>query len=126
MFSFFQYKCRKRCARYRKGCVMKKQEHICRKYCYEECEECNIRVRKKRTICPHLYDVPCFSDVDEIDCEKPCTKILLCGHKCKSKCNEPCGKCEIKVSKASVIVPLCFQPSTILGRQSELHMWSYY
>jgi hypothetical protein len=98
-----EYKCRKRCARYRKGCVMKKQEHICRKYCYEECEECNIRVRKKRTICPHLYDVPCFSDVDEIDCEKPCTKILLCGHKCKSKCNEPCGKCEVKVDKVNSI-----------------------
>ncbi|KAJ3662954.1 hypothetical protein Zmor_007268 [Zophobas morio] len=115
-----QYKCTKRCAQYRKDCSLEIDTHLCPKLCYEECDPCLIRVRKKRTICPHVYDVPCSSNVDEIICEKPCIKILPCGHKCKSKCHQPCGKCEVQVEKINSIcghpikVKCCEEPDRAL------------
>ncbi|XP_044270386.1 NFX1-type zinc finger-containing protein 1-like [Tribolium madens] len=99
-----QYKCTKRCAKYLKNCNAEPEKHKCKKLCFEDCDTCMIRVKKQRTICPHFYDVPCSSNVDEISCEKPCTKMLPCNHKCKNKCNEPCGNCKEKVEKN---IPIC-------------------
>lgn len=97
-FFCFQYKCRKSCARVRIGCTSDTQNHICGKRCYEDCEPCTIIVKKKRTVCPHYYNVGCFENVDELTCEKPCKRKLPCGHKCRNKCFEPCGNCQLLVS----------------------------
>ncbi|XP_008190958.1 NFX1-type zinc finger-containing protein 1 isoform X1 [Tribolium castaneum] len=99
-----EYKCKKRCAKNQKNCKAEPEKHKCKKLCFEDCDACMVRVRKQRTICPHFYDVPCSSNVDDISCEKPCTKILPCNHKCKNKCNQPCGNCKEKVEKQ---IPVC-------------------
>lgn len=72
--------------------MIKTEQHICRKLCYEDCEDCLIIVKKSRTVCPHFYNLPCSVNVDEIECVKPCTKFLTCGHKCANKCDEDCNK----------------------------------
>ncbi|KAJ8946031.1 hypothetical protein NQ318_023280 [Aromia moschata] len=99
-----QYKCQKPCVKSRLGCTSLKEPHVCRRRCFEECEPCTVDVKKKRTLCPHVYKVPCNSDVDEIVCEKPCKTLLPCNHICKKKCFETCGPCSIKVEKN---IPAC-------------------
>ncbi|RZC41405.1 NFX1-type zinc finger-containing protein 1, partial [Asbolus verrucosus] len=99
-----EYKCQKPCAKFQKNCTVEEDDHRCKKKCYQKCDECVIPVRKQRTLCPHFYDVPCSSNVDDIECNKPCTKILQCGHVCKNKCDEECQICQIKVDKMN---PIC-------------------
>ncbi|CAH0548132.1 unnamed protein product [Brassicogethes aeneus] len=99
-----EYQCRQPCPKFRKDCTTKADHHRCRKLCFEECEPCLLEVQKSRTVCPHFYRVACNYDVDQIVCEKPCTKTVQCGHKCKNKCWEPCGLCTYKVDK---VVPDC-------------------
>lgn len=90
----------KKCVKVRKACTVEKEEdrHMCVNYCFEDCMECDIKVKKKRTVCTHMYEVACKINVDEILCVKPCTKIMECGHRCKNKCCEPCGNCKEQVS----------------------------
>lgn len=89
----------KPCVRPRNGCSRPEDEkHLCSKFCFEECDDCDIGVKKFRTVCSHVYTIPCRRNVDEIVCIKPCTKMLNCGHKCPNKCNQPCGNCNVKVS----------------------------
>ncbi|KAJ8981196.1 hypothetical protein NQ317_014840 [Molorchus minor] len=80
------YKCLKPCAKPRVGCTSLDAPHICSKKCHEECEPCRVKVKKVRTVCPHAFEVECNVDVDELLCEKPCKKLLPCGHKCRNKC----------------------------------------
>ncbi|KRT83033.1 hypothetical protein AMK59_4612, partial [Oryctes borbonicus] len=98
-----EYKCYKPCTEYRKNCSMQIPDHICSKYCFEECPDCDIVVRKERS-CSHFYDIRCSVDVETVSCEKPCKKALPCGHRCKLKCQETCGNCKIKVKKT---IPEC-------------------
>ncbi|CAG9824500.1 unnamed protein product [Phaedon cochleariae] len=100
-----KYKCKKSCEKPMKGCTMTGVEgHLCRKLCFEECYFCEIGILKKRSKCSHAFEVPCHVNVDDIPCAKPCQRELPCGHKCKRKCDEPCGNCMEKVSKE---VPDC-------------------
>lgn len=89
----------KPCEKVRKGCSIMKEEdrHLCPKLCYEDCIECDVKVRKKRTICSHFYEIACKENVDNLVCKKNCTKLLPCGHKCPRKCFEECGGCKVQV-----------------------------
>ncbi|KAJ8946028.1 hypothetical protein NQ318_023276 [Aromia moschata] len=98
------YECQKACVKSRYGCTSQKEPHICQRRCFEECEPCIVDVKKKRTLCPHVYEVPCNSNVDEKICKKPCTTLLPCNHFCKKKCFETCEPCYIRVEK---IIPAC-------------------
>ena len=107
----FQYKCTKPCARFNKGCTTNKESHRCPNFCYDQCPPCLIEVRKFRTVCDHVFDVPCNVDVDTITCTKPCKRALPCGHKCKTTCNEECSKCKELVSisqKTCKYIILCW------------------
>ncbi|KAK9882471.1 hypothetical protein WA026_021505 [Henosepilachna vigintioctopunctata] len=100
-----QYKCTKPCEKPGSGCETPELEgHVCTKSCWDECSQCCKIVRKIRTKCSHQYDMECHRNVDEIECIKPCKKILPCGHKCKDLCDNPCGLCIEKVKK---VVPGC-------------------
>uniref|UniRef100_A0A6P7GQM5 NFX1-type zinc finger-containing protein 1-like n=1 Tax=Diabrotica virgifera virgifera TaxID=50390 RepID=A0A6P7GQM5_DIAVI len=99
-----EYKCRKPCERELQGCTNTEEPHKCNKACFEKCLLCEMTVLKRRTKCSHLFKVACFLDPDTILCEKPCKKILPCGHNCKKKCEQPCGDCEVLVEKT---VPDC-------------------
>ncbi|KAI4470915.1 dna2/nam7 helicase family [Holotrichia oblita] len=93
-----EYKCVKPCSEFRKNCSMKIPEHVCPNRCFEECPDCEIIVKKKRS-CSHVYNTKCCVDVETVSCEKPCKKILPCGHQCKSKCYQQCEDCKTKVKK---------------------------
>ncbi|CAG9858900.1 unnamed protein product [Phyllotreta striolata] len=109
-----EYKCKKICGRQRKGCTDSEHEP-CNKLCYEDCAKCAVSVLKKRTACDHMFRIACSANPDDIDCEKPCKRILPCNHQCPRKCNEPCGNCQKKVEK---IIPECNH--TILTKCSEV------
>ncbi|KAM4688146.1 NFX1-type zinc finger-containing protein 1-like [Discoglossus pictus] len=53
------------------------------------------------TLLCHPYD----PDHKEFKCKKPCPKVICeNGHKCKRKCSDSCGKCEVLVPKT---IPIC-------------------
>ncbi|KAL3275522.1 hypothetical protein HHI36_020281 [Cryptolaemus montrouzieri] len=107
-----KYKCLKECGKQREECTNPNLEgHTCPKLCWESCVRCEILVMKARSICPHYFRVPCYQNVDELECTKPCKKDLPCGHVCKKTCSEPCGPCQIKVVKS---IPDCKHKQTIL------------
>ncbi|GLV42804.1 uncharacterized protein CBL_03544 [Carabus blaptoides fortunei] len=92
-----QSKCFKPCAKYRKDCSQK--SHQCPLACYQECLPCDVKVRKHRTVCEHVFDVPCHANIDDLVCPKPCKRKLDCGHNCRKKCYEPCDDCQAQVYK---------------------------
>lgn len=91
-FLNFQYKCRKECP---KEC---ESGHQCTKLCYEDCGPCLFKMKKERS-CGHFFpNALCSDKVEEIICERPCKRILRCGHSCSMKCFESCGNnCQQKV-----------------------------
>lgn len=95
---YFQYDCKKPCARLMKNCQTKTDDHLCKKMCYEECEVCNIQIKKERS-CGHFHTISCGDDVEKLNCNKRCKRVLPCGHICKQKCSEQCGNCREKVKK---------------------------
>ncbi|CAH2096340.1 unnamed protein product [Euphydryas editha] len=102
------YVCTKPCVKAKKGCTMElvgdRGDHQCRKKCHEECDNCNVKVVKKRSLCKHKERVACSRSADELPCRKKCARTLPCGHFCKKKCSETCGDCRIKVKK---VIPEC-------------------
>ncbi|XP_045518315.1 NFX1-type zinc finger-containing protein 1-like [Pieris brassicae] len=103
-------KCEKPCANVKKGCTFTSEieneslAHQCQKMCYEECDECKVEVKKRRTTCKHLEQVPCNVDINTIKCKNKCARKLKCDHFCKKMCNEKCGDCDQLVNK---VIPGC-------------------
>lgn len=89
--------CFKMCERIKIGCTT--GTHKCPLRCHQDCTECEEKVKKPRTVCKHVHEVKCLEDVDKLICERRCDKIMACGHKCRKKCNEPCGDCKEEVTK---------------------------
>ncbi|KAJ0176718.1 hypothetical protein K1T71_007897 [Dendrolimus kikuchii] len=98
-----QYECRKECAKAKKGCMANLEgdrgDHQCLKKCFEQCDDCNVLIKKKRSNCKHMVDVTCHKNPDETKCNMKCAKVLPCAHYCTKKCFEKCGDCKIKVMK---------------------------
>lgn len=95
------YRCRKSCDKLNKGC---KADHICEKMCYEECETCQIKIKKKRS-CGHEFEMKCSSDPEAIKCYVKCNrKLTKCNHQCSRLCHEKCEPCNKLVLKA---IPSC-------------------
>lgn len=94
----FQYRCLRKCTKPAKGCSKSRKKHLCKNLCHEDCSLCLVNVKKRKTVCDHVFDVPCSSNMDELVCKKKCKKVLDCGHNCTQKCSEPCGNCAIMVS----------------------------
>ncbi|XP_066147854.1 NFX1-type zinc finger-containing protein 1-like isoform X2 [Euwallacea fornicatus] len=97
-----EYKCMEPCARPRVGCCQIDNPHTCTKLCYQECEECMIKIKKHRS-CGHVFQTPCCIDVETVDCQKPCKRILPCGHVCTRKCSLSCS-CDKMVEK---VIDVC-------------------
>lgn len=71
------YRCKKDCERETLPCG-----HKCKFKCYEcknGCKPCVTKVLKKFDSCGHEYEVNC-SDYNTAKCNKPCEKMLDCGH----------------------------------------------
>lgn len=90
-----KYKCPKKCQR-----ILCDTGHKCTLVCHEKCpEKCPVRVEKIIPQCQHTQMVPCHQDPSTFTCQEPCTKLLSCGHPCKSRCGEPCTeKCRVKIT----------------------------
>ncbi|XP_052747658.1 NFX1-type zinc finger-containing protein 1-like, partial [Galleria mellonella] len=86
--------CRKKCAR-TLACG-----HHCKKLCFEECGNCNVKVTKVIPECGHEIKIECQKNATRMDCSEKCTRILPCGHICPSRCNMQCdpAKCTALVS----------------------------
>ncbi|KAG5870922.1 hypothetical protein JTB14_004143 [Gonioctena quinquepunctata] len=97
-----EYECPKPCERMRNKCSL--NTHKCRKLCHEECEPCKIKVKKRRTLCTHVFYISCDEDVNTKKCTKPCERKLPCGHGCENGCSDDCGPCMTIVGK---VVPSC-------------------
>ncbi|XP_070758638.1 NFX1-type zinc finger-containing protein 1 isoform X2 [Enoplosus armatus] len=89
------YKCVKKCQK-----ILCDQGHKCPLVCYKECpEKCPVRVEKIIPECQHTQMVPCHQDPTTFVCQRPCQKLLDCGHPCDSRCGESCtSECKVKVT----------------------------
>lgn len=103
------YKCTRVCGR-----LLCTDGHPCRKFCWEPCGPCNVRVERvlpcshsaqtachkdpakikckvpKNVIlpsCGHEVTVACGDNLNEVDCPKPCDTRLDCGHQCTNTCH---------------------------------------
>ncbi|XP_045780297.1 NFX1-type zinc finger-containing protein 1-like isoform X2 [Maniola jurtina] len=103
-----RYLCQKQCTKAKRGCTMEfegdRGDHQCINMCYDECDECDVQVVKKRQGCKHKESVACSKSPDDTPCYKNCARVLTCGHFCKKKCFEPCGDCKQVVKK---LIPEC-------------------
>ncbi|KAM3965335.1 NFX1-type zinc finger-containing protein 1-like [Aphomia sociella] len=114
-----KYVCVKPCARAKANCsatlVGDRGNHQCRKKCYESCDDCDVKVKKKRSTCTHTETVSCSKNVDDTPCPKKCRRTLPCGHYCPKKCFEECGNCTVKVTK---VIPECGHNITMQCQQT--------
>ncbi|XP_008482375.1 NFX1-type zinc finger-containing protein 1 [Diaphorina citri] len=90
-----EYQCMKPCERKNTNCS---GEHMCKKHCYEKCSMCNERVPKVLP-CGHEQVVLCHLEAEYVECDRPCTNVLDCNHKCRKRCKDMCGDCNEIVKK---------------------------
>ncbi|KAI5741810.1 hypothetical protein M8J76_017257 [Diaphorina citri] len=90
-----EYQCMKPCERKNTNCS---GEHMCKKHCYEKCSMCNERVPKVLP-CGHEQVVLCHLEAEYVECDRPCTNVLDCNHKCRKRCKDMCGECNEIVKK---------------------------
>ncbi|KAJ8358613.1 hypothetical protein SKAU_G00151380, partial [Synaphobranchus kaupii] len=74
--------------------------HHCPDLCYQQCDDCRVRVEKVIPDCSHKQMVPCYKDPLDFVCQVPCQKRLKCGHPCDTVCGEWCtASCMVPVSR---------------------------
>ena len=86
--------CSAQCPPCTRRCENKCQHSDCRKICGEACTPCREQClwQCSHSSCPKLCGEPC----ERKPCDKPCEKIIQCGHPCIGICGEKCpSKCRI-------------------------------
>ncbi|XP_069677593.1 NFX1-type zinc finger-containing protein 1-like [Periplaneta americana] len=102
------YKCPEPCNRIPDAC---EEEHKCPKVCSEECgpcmtlvprtfpcghsvnvvcsknKDCTMEVEVVLPLCGHAVTAQCYMDKETVPCQKPCEKLLECGHICQKLCH---------------------------------------
>ncbi|XP_035244459.1 NFX1-type zinc finger-containing protein 1, partial [Anguilla anguilla] len=90
-----KFECAKPC-----GKVLCELGHRCPDLCYQQCDDCRVRVEKVVPGCGHRQMVPCYKDPLDFVCQVPCEKVLRCGHPCDRVCGELCtARCAVPVSR---------------------------
>lgn len=64
--------------------------HKCLAKCYEPCKPCENLVKKVIPDCGHLITIKCKTIPQRKNCNKPCKRVLNCGHMCKNLCAKEC------------------------------------
>lgn len=90
----FQFKCQMDCTKKNAECS---RNHMCLRKCYETCGKCKFEEKKTPSNCDHVYKVECYVRPEDILCQRPCKKMLPCGHPCHLQCFDECGNCQEKV-----------------------------
>lgn len=89
------FQCAKPCPR-----VLCELGHRCPDLCYQQCDDCRVRVEKLIPGCRHLQMVPCYKDPLDFVCQMPCEKTLRCGHACANSCGDVCtARCTVPVTR---------------------------
>ena len=78
--------------------------HPCPGRCGEDCStfKCDKKVQRSLPcLGRHQVEVLCSDDLNQIDCNKPCSRKLRCGHPCPGKCHVDCSqyKCKEQCTK---------------------------
>lgn len=122
------YTCKKDCGRI---CATgnnnsQTNEHRCsvKHQCYTPCPPCKKMVKRKLR-CNHEMEMQCHESVDDTPCVLPCSKPLVCGHKCRGLCYEQCPPCEVRRSSFGFFINL-FSNHLSIGTHHEKisGMWS--
>ena len=67
--------------------------HRCKKKCHfqkQACGRCTALIKVKIPECNHEVLAECCEAPSVLNCDHPCQRILVCGHRCKLKCGENC------------------------------------
>uniref|UniRef100_A0A8C0YTZ7 Zinc finger NFX1-type containing 1 n=2 Tax=Canis lupus familiaris TaxID=9615 RepID=A0A8C0YTZ7_CANLF len=80
-----EFQCMKPCQK-----VICQDGHRCPLVCFQECQPCQVKVRKIIVRCGHEQMVPCSMPESDFCCQEPCPKVLKCGHRCSHPCGEDC------------------------------------
>ncbi|GAB5569115.1 NFX1-type zinc finger-containing protein 1 [Prionailurus iriomotensis] len=80
-----EFQCMKPCQK-----VICQDGHRCPLVCFQECQPCQVKVRKIIPRCGHEQMVPCSMPESDFCCQEPCPKVLKCGHRCSHPCGEDC------------------------------------
>ena len=79
--------------------------HKCNNKCYmceNGCPPCEINV-SRILLCCHEVRMKCNEDSTKFLCYRPCERRIRCGHKCQNKCSQICTSmdaCQKKISKS--------------------------
>lgn len=94
VFKTCSHRCRRKChdgdcgscgQKCQLQCVHSRCSGVCGEYCVPCAEKCAWQ-------CEHmgLCEMPCGAPCDRLPCNKRCSQVLKCGHRCPSVCGEIC------------------------------------
>ena len=89
--------CKEPCQR-----LCKRDLHMCRKICSEECSPCTEFIETVIPNCGHSQQVRCSVSPTDFSCKMKCDRILpVCEHPCMLTCGEDCNSkpCRMPVTK---------------------------
>lgn len=76
------------CEKCEKDCERKCNHRKCGKKCHRLCDPCD---KLCSWSCPHLSCTKMCGEIcNRQRCDKPCSKLLVCGHRCIGMCGDPC------------------------------------
>ncbi|XP_067652457.1 NFX1-type zinc finger-containing protein 1-like [Haliotis asinina] len=68
-----------------------KMGHSQEKKCSEKIAKCEKDIEVQLPKCGHTTMMPCFKDINDVQCEERCTEKISCGHVCQRRCGEVCN-----------------------------------
>jgi len=102
--------------------------HPCKKYCWENCGKCQVKVQKILPRCKHTQEVSCYKSAEKVVCNQPCERTLACDHTCIKLCGEVCTSvCTVLISNvflkcSHTVSLLCFEMEDPREYQSKKDM----
>ncbi|XP_072169617.1 NFX1-type zinc finger-containing protein 1-like [Diadema setosum] len=92
-----KYKCMQPCTK-----VICDVGHLCRKRCFDTCDNPCTELELRKLPCGHLQFAMCYQLLEDVTCHHPCPLNLACGHPCKSTCGKACtAACKELVIRSS-------------------------
>jgi len=92
--------CTKNCPPCKKPCGNRCVHGICQKQCGQVCVPCK---EPCQWYCPHIKcELLCGDVCQRPRCNKPCPKVLKCGHPCRGMCGELCAKSMCTICNPSI------------------------
>ena len=86
------------------GCLAKcekscRNNHPCKRLCYENCNFCKVEMVKSLPRCNHKHTMCCYMDETIWRCKEDCERVCKNDHKCNKMCFEDCELCDVIFQK---------------------------